>query len=70
LIDSGRLVRISAFLLVAVPFALVVDERITVSIDTYCNKHGNEAFGFFVLQLMFLLPLGLILLIFSALKKI
>ncbi len=61
LITDSTFVRASAFLLVAVPFALLGHDQISFGIDAYCDGHGDVAVGFFGLQLMCVLPLGFIL---------
>ena len=50
---------------IGLPFALTVYEKIAVGFDAYCDGHGEAALGGAGIQLLFVLPLGIILLIIA-----
>ncbi len=62
-IAPRRLVTITAFLAIALPFALTIYEKITLGLDPWCDGHGGEAIGAAAIEFLFVLPLGLIVLL-------
>jgi hypothetical protein len=67
LITPWRFITIAAFLVIGLPLALTVYEKIMLGFDPYCDGHGEEALGAVLIQLFFVLPNGFVLLLVALL---
>ena len=65
----GPFIPILATIVILFPFAILLHDQLTVGFAAFCDGHGEAAFGFGVLQLFVMLPLGIILFFAAATSK-
>jgi hypothetical protein len=56
----GWIIPIISLLLICIPLAISVHTQVNFGISAYCDGSGMSEVGFFVMQLLFVLPIGLI----------
>lgn len=56
----GWIIPTISALLICIPFAITLHTQVNFGISAYCNDSGMNEVGFLVMQLLFVLPIGLI----------